>query len=552
MIALPRRTITLADAEAMAREMTPLLRLDYGDPNAAIRPWQAAALEEASEVRGGVFGYPVGTGKTLLDWLLCYVLGAKRALLCTTAGLIEDMNTAFRTFTRTWVSPIPPPRLVAYNTLTHVENVDLLERMRPDLIILDEADVLRNADASAVNRIARYVECDAPMVVAMTGTLGRMSILDYHHLLVWALKDGAPVPLDRDEAKTWAAAIDEKTPRTGIRPGVGALASLGGGPTVEGARRAYRDRLLATPGVICVDADSCDQPLAINVRIAPPDPVLDEKFRIFREDWITPDGWDLDDAFSVYRHAGELGTGMFLRWDPRPPEWWIGPRRTYCKFVRKAIERSRYTADPLDTELAVRRRHPDHDIVQDWMAVKRRFEPNSVPVWISASVLNYARDWALQGPGLIWCGNTAFGEALSGLTGIRFYGAQGKAVDGSSISRADPRLPAIVSVMANLRGRNLQGWNRNLIINPPQSARYLEQLIGRTHRAGQTRPVSVDVLATSGDVLDAFGRALDEATFGRDTTGLSQKILRARIAYDTVPLNQASIFRWATKRGISE
>ena len=161
-----------------------------------------------------------------------------------------------------------------------------------------------------------------------------------------------------------------------------------------------------------------------------------------------------------------------------------------------------------------------------------------------------ALHWALdhgEGAGLVWCGNVAFGQALASLTGLVYYGAEGKSVTGASITHADPSKPAILSLAANLRGRNLQGWARNLLVNPPQSARYLEQAIGRTHRAGQKRPVTVEYLVTSGDIADAFEAAYREAAFGRATTGITQKILRARVERCIPKVTEANAFRWATK-----
>jgi hypothetical protein len=82
---------------------------------------------------------------------------------------------------------------------------------------------------------------------------------------------------------------------------------------------------------------------------------------------------------------------------------------------------------------------------------------------------------------------------------------------------------------------------------PPQSAKYLEQVFGRSHRQGQTAPVVVDVLATSGGTFDAFDAAVAEAGFGRETIGTTQKILRADIQRDVPTLTKSNRFRWARK-----
>lgn len=562
--ALPRRTIDLATAEACAAELTPLLRRPGS--RAELRPWQGLCLWELMSAGGLVAWLPVGQGKTLISLLAALVMRAKRPILCLPAGLREKTLADFAALAREWRLPDPPPVIVPYESLTQVGNVDYLDQIQPDMIIRDESHRTRNLERSAAKRIDRYVRKHKPINVGMTGSPGRLSILDYAHDLIWCLDDGAPVPLVKGEREMWAAALDERDPRMGDRPDPGPL-----GPDLDSAREWYRQRLVSTPGVVVVDEDSCDQPLTIRTVYAPEDPALDAAFERFRKTWTTPDDWPMSDAFSVFRHAAELGTGMYLRWDPRPPEWWATPRKVFCGFVRDRIRETARARRPLDTELAVRQAHPDAPEVTEWMAVRDGhgpngeppFRPNSVPVWVSGSVVRAALEWLRSSPlpGLVWCGNTAFGEVLAQQAGLRYYGPEGRALDGTSIMHipgADNRdrdgrvgcgaaCSAVLSVAANMQGRNLQGWSRALVINPPQSGMYLEQVIGRTHRSDQTRPVTIDVLVTSGDVADAFDAAWREATFGARTASLTQKILRARVERGQIALTEANQWRWARR-----
>jgi len=283
---------------------------------------------------------------------------------------------------------------------------------------------------------------------------------------------------------------------------------------------------------------------------APPDPIIEKHFENFRKKHVTPDGWPLSDSLSVYRHANELGSGMYLRWDPRPPNWWLGPRSNFCAFVREKVEDSRLR---LDTELAVARAFPDAPEVTDWQAVKPLFEPNSVPVWLSDSVLRACANWIASSaePGILWAWNVAFGTALATMTGLRYYGAGGYDQYGSHISKlacygAGARkgvIPSIIlSGQANMRGRNLQSWARNGIVSPPRSARFLEQVFGRTHRSGQERPVSFDFIMTSGDTFDGFAASMREAGFGKAVFGLTQKLLRATVV--DIPRPSGEKYRW--------
>jgi hypothetical protein len=554
--AIPRREATEAEAIERAAILTRELRCPGAPRNAALKPWQGFALWEAIENRGLFAGMPVGAGKTLVTWLLPLVLGVERSVLCLPAGLRDKTYLDFESYAGIWQTPSPPPQLVSYESLTQKGNVDLLARLDPQLLMGDECDLLSNiGDGSAALRIARFMHDDL-MVAMLTGTIGRNSINNYGHMLCWTLKDGAPVPLAAGERKLWAALLDNKTFRGGKRPDIGAFADLGPAYDLESARNTYRERLLQTPGVVIVDGDSCDQPLTVRHILAPEDHIIDAAYEVLRVEWTTPDGWPLStiageqDPLSMARHAGTLGTGLFAKWDPRPPMWWLMPRYEFTKWINYEAQRSRWTHYPLDTEAAVCEAYPDHPVLREWRAVKDRFEPNSVPVWLSGSVIQAARDWVLddaEGPGLVWCANPPFGRALAAAAGLQYFGAKGLNDAGEMIDKQDGTRSAILSLGANMRGRNLQKFNRNLVINPPSSAKYLEQFFGRTHRFGQERPVLVDYLLTSGDVVDAFWAAWNEAKFGQTTYGLTQKILRAQVIEARPQITESNKFRWATR-----
>jgi hypothetical protein len=561
VLALPRRVIDEGEARERAAWMTERLALS---PLARFRPFQGLALWEAS-LHGGLFlGMPVGGGKTLTAYHMPTVLDAVRPVHCIPAGLRDDTLAMWRSYHGLWRAPNPAPIIVTFEELTNETRSDLLERIHPDLITIDEADMLSNIHrSSAAKRIARYVGEHEPHVVAMTGTVGRNSINDYRHILIWALKDGAPVPIDSAEGDMWAAALDERLLRGATRPRLGALVCFGSG--LSDAREGYRDRLNATPGVIIVDGDSCDQPLTIRQVLAPEDATLDRAFADFRQTLSTADGWFLNDSLSVYRYAAELGTGMYYRYNPRPPEWWLGPRRAYNSFIRETIDRTtnasrrnpvlwhgaRVTA-PLDTEAQVLKIYRTHPLVMGWAEVESKFTPKSEGVWVSPSVVQYCADWLRQGPGLVWCGTTEFGQALAGAARVRYYGPGGLDAQGRPIRLASPSEGAVLSLAANRRGRNLQAWNRNLFVQPPQSGRYIEQTIGRTHRADQERPVSVEFLITSGDIHDAFESALREARFQASTVGIRQKLMRAKIERVQPRITASNEFRWARRNRVHE
>jgi hypothetical protein len=459
------------------------------------------------------------------------------------AGLRDKTLHEFATLRREWREPAEPMGVYTWQELTTQGRADFFDQVQPDLIVIDEADEAANVLASWVRRVDRYILAHPEtVVVLMTGTPGRKSIMNYWHLLGWALRERAPVPMSEGEAKEWALALDEVKGRDFAFTKPGPL-----GATTEAARAWYRARLSETPGVVIVDGDSCDAPLTVRVRLAREDPRLDAAFEHFLTTLETPEGMPVSDPLSRWRMDGQLGCGLYLRWRIPPPEPWREARRAVARFVRDRIAASTHSRRPLDTEAQVLRRFEEHPIVTQWARVKDTFEPETEPVWLSDSVVLSAIDWLRESdaPGIVWSGCVEFAIALSHTARLSYYGREGRDSMGRGLHLADPRANMIASWHANKKGFNLQPWTRQLIVMPPQSAKWFEQIFGRSHRAGQDEAVIVDVLATSGGTLDLFETAIGEAGFARETIGMTQKLLRAELVRATPHVTRANRFRWA-------
>jgi hypothetical protein len=554
VVALPRRTLDVELAAGYADELTRLLRLP-GSTHDPLRWTQGASLVEVSENGGGFLGLPVGTGKTLITYLLATVLGSLRPLLIVPgAGLRDKTNHEFAALRRDWREPHTMPRVVTWQELTTEGAHDFLERrMQPDLIMIDEADEAANADASWVRRIDRYILAHPEtVVVLLTGTPGRKSIMNYWHLLCWALRERAPVPLTRGEANEWALALDEARGRNPVRFRPGPL-----GTTTEHARAWYRTRLAETPGVVIVDGDSCAAPLTVRVRLSREDPVLDREFRLFlagdlendRQALETPCGVSVSDPLSRWRISGQYECGLYLRWKYPPPEPWKLAYKAKNAFVRERIAASTHTRKPLDTEAQVLRRYAEHPLVVAWTNVKGTFEPETEAVWLSTSTIESVAEWLAESPapGIVWTGCVEFAGALSHATRLSYYGRHGRDSAGRGLHVADPTRSMIVSWHSNKKGFNLQPWTRQLLVMPPPSAKWVEQIFGRSHRSGQLDGVIVDWLAGSGATLDLFETVIAEADFARETIGMTQKVLRAKVERATPRITDSNKFRWARK-----
>lgn len=506
-----------------------------------LRPIQAVALKEAYECRGLYLQARVGAGKTLVSGLLPTVmrpLGYQRPLILVPANLLKKTRHEFEIARRDWKMP-DFYRLESYNALALEKNANLISDFRPDMIICDEANKLRRLrDSAAPKRVARWLT-EAPQTAffAMSGTFRKNKITDYSHLMAWALRGGAPLPiiegaLLEDALTAWSTVLDDGDP--------GGLSvfekTFGRCDDVSQARALYCARRNGTPGVITSDDAYDGSELHIRAVYAEPD--LEEEFHTLRTKYQRPDGWDLVDhdasenpdfaaAGSVWNVARQLALGFYYTCDPPPPREWMQARRAWFSFVREVIK-----TGALDTELQVRNacaagaRPPDE--YTRWQELKPTFTPSRRPVWLHDRAIAYARAWGAQGPGVIWTDYSAFGERLSEETGWAFHGEGGLDARGRMIERADPSEVVIASRTANQYGRNLQGWHRGLVTSWPNAGLETEQMLGRKHRDGQLSPwVAYDAYLACSEHVAALHNSRHEAQGTLETEGQTQKILSA-------------------------
>jgi hypothetical protein len=517
--ALPRYN-WLDDADVLVEPMTAWLRAPTGTMR--LRSIQAAILYSLGTHGGVLAAARVGAGKTLPLALGATVLGAQRPLLILPAADVKDKRAEYRELRRHWQIPANL-KIISYHKLSRAQPCKLhgkkpcdcerptyLEEYQPDYCGCDEAQALRYLRDSARGRkFARFAASPAGHVchfMFCTGTPARVGGGDYWHMLVWALRHGAPVPLEPEVREEWSVLIDD--PKEESRGGKGqlsyAILQPHLGPTVvdrDTAREAFADRLESTPGVIISRDLFEDVPLTIEPIYNPTPPALDEHWRNLRDAWALPDGWLLaDKSLSVFSAAQQMALGFYYTADPWPPTDWLEAYKTWARFCRMVLESS----DTLDSESQVKDacrsgQLPDWALC-DWEAIAPSFTRHTVAVWLSTHTIERAATWG-RGGGIVWSTYTAFGRALAERTGWPYYGAEGRDANGRSINKA--AAPTIIaSTHSCSTSRNLQigvgpdgiGYARNLFATPPQKAIDWEQRIGRTHRELQTRPVTVDYL----------------------------------------------------------
>lgn len=558
ILALPRRQWE-PHAENYATALTGHLKTPQGTQK--LRPIQAAALVEMHDNRGLLMPAAVGAGKTLTSLLGFFVLESRRPLLLMPAKLIEKTHREAHAYRQHWIIP-GYIRIESYEKLGRAQHVHMLEEALPDVIICDEVHRLRNHSAAVVKRVKRYLEAHPNTIfVGMSGTVMKRSILDFAHLSAWALRNKNPTPLTFQDRIAWSEALDEKRDNDNRRA-PGALVEFCSTEEQQEllrtseqdealgiVRRAFRRRMTDTPGIVATQERLLGTSLRIeNVRL--PVPTTTATGRSFwlaleglRTRWERPDGEPLMDAIELWRHLRELACGFYYRWVPPPPQVWREKRRAWAAFVRHILKTNRSHLDSESQVVkAVDDQQYDGSLLAEWRAVKPIYTPQTEAVWLDDTVLTFCAAWmrgearevdkADQG-GVVWVEHTEFGYELARRTGVPYYHRGGQNDAGVPIERHPPGKPLIASIASNSEGRNMQAWNRALVVSPPQAGRTWEQMLGRLHREGQEADeVVYQFLTVLPEQLASFERAQRDAQAISDTTGQPQKLTYADTIID--------------------
>jgi len=336
------------------------------------------------------------------------------------------------------------------------------------------------------------------------------------------------------------------------------------------ARAGYGRRLRTTPGITISKGSICRAGLRIRLWRPTPPAAITEALHRLTGGWVLPDGTELVDALEIHRHARTLARGYFNRWrwpdcdlcrgtgenqPPRGPELtcfdcegrgrtidheWLEARRGWNAAVRNALE---YGArEGFDSPALVERACRDGRAggalmaaYARWQTVAHHPEPPTEIVWLDGArawLTAAIRTWlhhvaphehegddtgdTAAGPppprGLLWYETRGVESVLYGL-GLDVRGA------GSDQPRSGS-CPAL-SRRVHGEGANLQAWWANLVLEPMSSGQINEQLIGRTHRPGQTAPlVRIDVFAPTWVGRRALEEAIARTEFLRHAGGL--------------------------------
>jgi hypothetical protein len=233
---------------ALAEALTQRLKT----PNGQQSLWlpQAKILMDLHDLGGAIGALKMGEGKSHVAFTAPMLLGAQRPVLFVPGKLDDDTKYKFDALAEHWQRH---PNLVikTYEWLSNKKNAKWLEEYEPDLVEGDEAGAWKNRAAACTARLERYLAGQKKFRVRLlflTATLfDDRSVLEYHHLLRWALGPAMmPLPASSEEASYWGKAFDVKV-KDEDRVELGALSQLGS--TVDEVRTNIGRMLRISPGI---------------------------------------------------------------------------------------------------------------------------------------------------------------------------------------------------------------------------------------------------------------------------------------------------------------
>lgn len=512
-------------------DYTPRFRVPGGTMH--LKPIQNLALYWIEQRRGLVGSLAVGSGKTLLSLLASQVLKAQRPILFIPPTMQIPLRREMEKLAKHFVMP-KNLYIIPYSQLSVAKSSDLLEQIKPDLIICDEAHNARNPDAARTKRILRYAnQFPSTRFVMLSGTLTSRSLKDYGHLCELALREGSPIPTEAADLLAWANCLD-----SGSVPQQKDWSIFAAFHDVrhindeekrkEAARDAFRERLNATPGVVATREASVACSLNLYERALSVPPSVQEALRELHATWTRPDGEEMPSALDLWRLGMQISQGFYMKWawPNGVVDWeWMNARSEWHRQVRRLLQDNVTGMDsPLLVWNAVSRGVVTDPIVvrafQAWEAVKHRPPPPVETVWVDDFLVRDALAWLKEHPkGIVWHNDRATEIALRE-AGVPTYGAgEVPPLDGSKGGLA-------LSIRVHGTGLNLQhAHSENLFMSFPSSGKTMEQLIGRTHRQGQEADeVGCWYYAHTTDTSMAVMRAREDARYIETTQGSPMKL----------------------------
>lgn len=242
--------------------------------------------------------------------------------------------------------------IVPHSLMSTQDSSELLEKINPGLIIIDEAHRFKNKNAAKTKRLLTYVRKHKPHLIILSGSITDRTIKDYFHFLEPTLHERSPLPLNYLDMLNWSQVLDTGSePTEELKKGLTPLVSWGrrhfatekyeaeldaegnslkGKAIIEdlkfdvsGIRKAYRLRLAHTPGVVSTADSGVGTTLVIrNIVVPRPNDESGKKLEEIEagvEAMKTPNGDPISHAMQKFKWRYELSAGFYnkLYW-PSP------------------------------------------------------------------------------------------------------------------------------------------------------------------------------------------------------------------------------------------
>lgn len=504
-----------------------------------LRRVQAEVLEECSwaaaqpDPIGMVGNVGVGAGKTLAFFLIPEVFDAQRPVLLVPPDMRTQLKRDLVHWNQRYNFRLRPANVVYYSQLSQPDGTDLLRRLNPDLIMADEVHSLRHATAARTKRWVRYMqENPDTRFVAMSGTLTGSTLSDYAHIVGWALRENSPLPIDEKNVDIWGSVLNAKGEPDdkawqALRPLDPPAADRENRTRM---RQSFRARCASSAGFVRTTTPSCSAPLILKAEWPDLGVECREAINTLAQEYVLPNGEEIVDALHYHRALNQLSQGFYYVWDWPDDEVdaeWMEARRLWWSLCRGYL--SRYAREGVDSPFLVetyveseRRPRELYAALQAWKVQKEKEPPPTKAIWMDVSPVAFAADWITSRErGFVWYGSNAVGDMLEAW-GIPRFGAGGDMPDPDRHPRA------ALSIPVHHKGKNYQAWTDQLIMEVSSSAITWQQLLGRTHRQGQTASeVRASVYQHTWPLRNAFKTACVNAEYVKDTQGEPQRILFA-------------------------
>jgi hypothetical protein len=479
---------------------------DAGEANTLLLKQAAGlvALEHQEYTKNGII-VPLlpGDGKTLLGALapshLEQIGRLKKAkpLLVVPAPLRSKTLTEYVEYGKNW--RITPPYVVSYDLISR--RPYLLDAGEYNVFVFDEAHKLKDQKSARTRRVlTALAENQDIVVVIMTASFWGEGLHHSAHWLDAVLRENSPIPFNKYRRTGWSKILDIREPDYQAYRYLGDMESLRRryAPELhgrEGARAAFARRMASAPGIVASHPNPEDMVHASLILGVETDLALsNECLEVIKTVFATgerPDGEILADPVRVWQTARNLSSGFYYRW-----LWpggvadieWLDARRRWNKTVREELGGDHQKG--YDTEALVvariRAGLASEDLTRTyerWRREKARVcngqDPPKEPVWIDREFPRKLVELAqrFDRPCILWVESDAMQLAFEEDGVVSYRGKEPPAEPEAQVS--------VMSWRSHGEGRNLQGWDRCLIGEPPGGAPVWEQLLARTHRRGQ-------------------------------------------------------------------